>query len=118
VACSCGAGRGRRDYSHGCIRLEKPVDLAQWVLDGTGWTPERIRAAMDAGQERYVALPRPVPVYITYFTVWVDDEGRALFRPDVYRHDAAQDPLLPAPDRPAPSPQVAASAMAAAGLSF
>jgi murein L,D-transpeptidase YcbB/YkuD len=81
--------------------VEHPVALAQWVLEGTDWTPARIRAAMNAGVERTVPLPRPVPVYVAYFTVWADDDGRARFLPDVYRHDAAHAPLLPPVPRPA-----------------
>jgi murein L,D-transpeptidase YcbB/YkuD len=102
----------QRDYSHGCVRVQQPVELAKWVLEGTDWTPERIRAAMNAGTERHVRLERPVPVYIAYFTVWVDDAGTAQFRPDVYRHDAAHEALLPTvppPDEP-PAPKVARTA--------
>jgi murein L,D-transpeptidase YcbB/YkuD len=97
--------RARRDYSHGCVRVEHPVALARWVLEGTDWTPARIRAAMNAGVERTVPLPRPVPVYVAYFTVWADDDGQARFLPDVYRHDAAHAPLLP----PVPPPAAEAS---------
>jgi murein L,D-transpeptidase YcbB/YkuD len=103
--------RPQRAFSHGCVRLEKPEALARWVLDGLpGWTPARIAAAMRAGRESAVSLPQAIPVGITYFTVWVDADGTVEFRPDVYRHDAAQAPLLepPAPPRPA-------TALAAAG---
>jgi hypothetical protein len=91
------------------------------VLEGTEWTPARIRAAMDEGTERHVRLEKPVPVYVAYFTVWVDDEGLAQFRPDVYRHDAAQVPLLPPvpPTAHPPAPKVASTAhavVAAAGF--
>jgi murein L,D-transpeptidase YcbB/YkuD len=90
--------RPRRTFSHGCVRLEKPEALARWVLAGdTRWTERRIRAAMWRGREEHVALAEPIPVSITYFTAWVDDEGAVQFRPDVYRHDAAQGGLLPPP---------------------
>jgi murein L,D-transpeptidase YcbB/YkuD len=110
----------QRDYSHGCVRVQEPFELAQWVLAGTEWTPARIRAAMDGGREMHVRLPGPIPVYVAYFTVWIDGEGRAQFRPDVYRHDAAHEPLLPQvgpPAREAPAPKVAGAVSAnAAGL--
>jgi murein L,D-transpeptidase YcbB/YkuD len=90
-------GRVERDYSHGCVRLEKPVELAQWVLrDRPEWTPEKIQAAMTSGREQHVALKHHIPVYIVYETVWVDDDGTVEFREDVYGHDARQEKLIPA----------------------
>jgi len=91
--------RPQRALSHGCVRVQQPEALARWVLEGApGWTRERIAAAMRAGRERAVPLAEPIPVGIVYFTVWVDGDGTVEFRPDVYRHDAAQAPLLaPAP---------------------
>jgi murein L,D-transpeptidase YcbB/YkuD len=112
--------KSRRDYSHGCVRVQQPLELAQWVLDGAGWSAERIRAAMDAGTEKHLRLERPVPVYIAYFTAWAGDDGRVHFRPDIYRHDAAHEPLLPpapAPVEP-PSMKVAASVVVAAPAGF
>ncbi|HVR70678.1 MAG TPA: L,D-transpeptidase family protein [Vicinamibacteria bacterium] len=108
----------QRDYSHGCVRVQEPFELAQWVFEGTDWTPGRIRAAMNAGTEKHVRLERPVPVYIAYFTVWVDDQGRAQFRPDVYRHDAAHAPLLPPAPDPEPPPTKVARTVVAAATSF
>jgi murein L,D-transpeptidase YcbB/YkuD len=106
----------QRDYSHGCVRVQQPFELAQWVLEGSGWTPGRIRAAMDGGEEMHVRLPRPIPVYVAYFTVWIDDDGRAQFRPDIYRHDAAHEPLLsPVPADP-PAPKIAATTPAVLAL--
>ncbi len=90
--------RVERDYSHGCVRVEKPFELAQWVLQGQAqWTPEKIEAAMAAGRERHVALKAHIPVYIVYETVWVADDGTAEFRDDIYGHDARQERVLPAP---------------------
>jgi murein L,D-transpeptidase YcbB/YkuD len=87
--------RLERDFSHGCVRVEKPVELAQWVLrDQPEWTPEKIQAAMHAGQERHVALKRRIPVYIVYATAWVDEGGRLNFRDDLYGHDRRQRALL------------------------
>jgi murein L,D-transpeptidase YcbB/YkuD len=89
--------RTRRTLSHGCVRLEQPEALARWVLmDAPQWTDARIHAAMTRGREEHVALAEPIPVTIAYFTVWVADDGTVSFRPDVYRHDAAQVELLPA----------------------
>jgi murein L,D-transpeptidase YcbB/YkuD len=108
--------RARRTFSHGCVRLEKPEALARWVLEGLpGWTAPRIAAAMRAGRESAVTLPQPIPISIGYFTVWVDADGTVQFRPDVYRHDAAQGPLLEVPEAPeSPLPHAIAT-LAAAG---
>jgi murein L,D-transpeptidase YcbB/YkuD len=88
--------RVERDYSHGCVRVEKPYELAQWVLqDRPEWTPERIRAAMNAGKEQQVALKQHIPVYIVYETIWVEDDGTVAFRDDIYGHDARQEQMIP-----------------------
>jgi murein L,D-transpeptidase YcbB/YkuD len=98
--------RVERDYSHGCVRLEKPLEMAQWVLqDRPEWTLEKIQAAMRAGREQHVAVKRHIPVYIVYETVWVDDDGTVEFRDDIYGHDARQERVLPA--SPVPGIQVA-----------
>jgi len=79
--------RERRDFSHGCIRVEDPVALARFVLqDDPAWTPERIREAMGRGQSRTVRLPRPVPVVLAYSTTVVKD-GRPYFFADLYGLD-------------------------------
>jgi murein L,D-transpeptidase YcbB/YkuD len=74
-----------RAFSHGCIRVEDPMSLAELVLGGeTGaWTTERIEAAI-GGRERTVFLPRPLPIHIEYFTDFVDEFGALQERPDVY----------------------------------
>jgi len=72
-----------RAFSHGCIRVEKPSDLAQWVL---GWSPERVDAAMHGSNNHEVDLPQKVPVYIVYFTTYVD-EGQIYFGNDLYDRD-------------------------------
>lgn len=87
--------QARRDRSHGCVRVERPFDLARFALaEAPAWTPARIRTAMAAGGEQAVALPEPLPVFITYLTAWADAGGVTHFYPDVYEHDAAQDKLL------------------------
>jgi murein L,D-transpeptidase YcbB/YkuD len=78
----------RRDFSHGCIRIEKPTDLAEWLLrDDPEWDREAIEAAMDGSHPRRVFLKTPVPVYIFYATVMVGTDGRVFFYPDIYKHD-------------------------------
>jgi murein L,D-transpeptidase YcbB/YkuD len=83
--------RTRRDFSHGCIRTSDPARLAEFVLKGqNGWHRARIETAMGATSEmRRVTLDRPVPVYILYATVVIDDDAGPFFYPDVYAHDAA-----------------------------
>jgi L,D-transpeptidase YcbB len=87
--------RSRRDFSHGCVRLEKPADLAAWVLrDNPGWTPERIRAAMNGTTTQQVTLARPIPVLIVYATVIVLEDGLVHFYDDIYGHDSELENLL------------------------
>ena len=73
-----------RAFSHGCIRLEKPEEMAKWVL---GWTDEQVRQAMENGpDDRHVRLKEKVPVYIAYFTTFMRD-GRLHFGNDLYGRD-------------------------------
>ncbi|MDB5949577.1 MAG: murein L,D-transpeptidase [Massilia sp.] len=82
--------RSRRDFSHGCIRVEDTVALANFVLGGqAGWTGEAVAAAMEPGPNRTVALKATMPVVIFYTTAIIDRDGRPLFPEDVYRLDAA-----------------------------
>lgn len=97
-------------FSHGCIRVERPAALAQYVLGHSSyWTGERIRAAMSSGRERAVPLAVPLPVHIVYWTAWVEEDGAVNFRDDVYGYDKAQQRLLDeetrAPRRLRPSPE-------------
>jgi murein L,D-transpeptidase YcbB/YkuD len=81
--------REQRAFSHGCIRVAEPLALAEYLLraDST-WTTERMRRAMDRLQPTEVPLRTPVPVFLVYFTAWVDGDGVLQFRDDVYGHDA------------------------------
>lgn len=83
-------GRDRRDMSHGCVRVEDPVALAQWLLrDRPEWTRERIVEAMNAGRPTQVDLTRPVPVLLFYVTAMVLPDGQGVhFASDIYGHDA------------------------------
>ena len=81
--------RDKRAYSHGCIRLQEPEKFANYVLrNQPEWTPEKINEAMNSGNEKYVKVKDPIPVVITYYTAWVDENGRLNFREDIYGHDA------------------------------
>jgi len=80
--------RASRAFSHGCVRLEQPDKLAEYVLrDQPDWTPERIGEAMRGGQERTVKLKEPLPVYIGYWTASVSNDGLVQFRKDIYGSD-------------------------------
>jgi murein L,D-transpeptidase YcbB/YkuD len=79
--------RDRRDFSHGCIRVQEPVELAKFVLqDDPDWPEERILAAMAAGKSSTLRLKQPLTVLIAYSTVVVK-AGRVFFYPDLYGHD-------------------------------
>ncbi len=81
--------RPRRDFSHGCIRVEDPVTLALWVLrNNPGWDEARIRAAMNGDRTLQVNLAKPIPVLILYSTVIVTPDGVVHFFSDIYGHDA------------------------------
>lgn len=77
-----------RAFSHGCIRVSEPEKLANFLLRGDSiWTKEAINAAMHAGKEKYVTLKQTVPVFIAYFTAFIDREGNINFRKDIYNRD-------------------------------
>lgn len=81
--------RPRRALSHGCVRVEQPTTLAQYLLrDRDEWTEDRIKTAMRAGKEQHVKLTEPVPVYLLYMTARASHEDGAVhFREDVYGYD-------------------------------
>ena len=76
-----------RAFSHGCIRVEKPMELAEFLL-GSGWPAARIQRTIAAGKNVAITLPRPVPVHLVYLTAWVDAAGVLQFRDDLYNRDA------------------------------
>jgi len=87
--------KSRRDFSHGCIRLERPADLAAWVLrDTPGWNAERIHAAMNGSAPEQVKLAHPLPVFILYGTVVVLEDGVVHFYDDIYGHDTTLEKAL------------------------
>jgi murein L,D-transpeptidase YcbB/YkuD len=78
----------KRAFSHGCIRLAEPQKLAEYILRGdSAWTKQRIVKAMSGTREQYVTLKKTIPVFIGYFTSWVDRGGQLNFRDDIYGHD-------------------------------
>jgi murein L,D-transpeptidase YcbB/YkuD len=79
----------RRALSHGCVRLEKPLDLANALLrDDPKWTPDAVQDALATGESHVVSLHNPLPVHLLYLTAWVADDGTVQFRHDVYGRDA------------------------------
>lgn len=80
--------KSMRQFSHGCVRIEKPVELAAYLLGkDTLWVIDAIHRALVKREERVVRLPEPVPVHLQYFTVWVNEEGTVQFRKDIYHWD-------------------------------
>lgn len=89
--------RSRRDFSHGCIRVEDPFELALWLLPRVpGWAPEKIQEAMHGDQTLRVLLPEPVPLLIVYGTAVVPEDGEVHFFEDIYGHDDALESALAA----------------------
>jgi len=82
--------RDERTFSHGCIRIENPAAMAEYVLgDQPEWTGERISVAMNARQERAVALKEKLPVHIGYWTAWVQPDGSVTYTDDPYGIDTS-----------------------------
>jgi len=84
-------GRTLRTFSSGCIRVERPLDLAAFVLNNqTGWEDRAdIQQAIAGKDTRIVRLATPVPVHLTYFTAWTSEDGTVNFRQDIYDRDSA-----------------------------
>jgi murein L,D-transpeptidase YcbB/YkuD len=83
--------RPGRAFSHGCVRVEEPETLARYVLrDYPEWNDDAIFAAMRSGVEKHVKLKKKIPVHITYFTAWVDENGGLHFQPDIYGYDSGR----------------------------
>jgi L,D-transpeptidase YcbB len=89
----------RRDFSHGCIRVEYPAELASFLLksqpNGQKWTVEAVKAAMQSGPDnQQVNLTTPVPVVILYITAVAEENGEVYFFDDIYGHDKSLDAVL------------------------
>lgn len=77
-----------RAFSHGCVRVGKPFELAKYLLrNDSAWTDKTIQTAMNGTKEKWVSVRKTVPVFLTYFTSWVDNHGNLQFRKDIYGHD-------------------------------
>jgi len=114
--------RSRRDFSHGCIRVQDPEDLAVWVLAASGtsgvgksaWDIDRVHDAMTTGPDNYaVGLKNPIPIVIFYATAIVAEDGQTHFFEDLYGYDQALQQVLskgppyptqPYPNTPKPTP--------------
>ncbi len=100
--------RSRRDFSHGCVRLQDPEKLADWVLgDQPKWQPDVIHDAMENGEDnKTVLLSHPIPVVILYETARVEEDGKVHFFKDLYGYDADMESVLakgdPFPVKPEP----------------
>lgn len=93
----------QRDFSHGCIRIQKPLDLALYLLQpDPKWDRDALLRALDKEKDRSVALPAPIAVHLLYWTAWADEDGTIEFRRDIYGQDA---PLLAALRSPSPALQ-------------
>lgn len=89
--------RTQRTFSHGCIRLSRPFELAEYLLqDNPRWTGDALISAARGEQERTVRLSEKIPVHILYLTAWADEDGTVQFRNDVYERD---EPLIVALNR-------------------
>jgi murein L,D-transpeptidase YcbB/YkuD len=88
--------QSRRDFSHGCIRVEKPAELAAWVLQGQPkWTLDAVKTAMQSGPDNQrVNLKPPLPVVIMYLTAVVEENGEVYFFNDIYGHDRSLNAVL------------------------
>ncbi len=91
----------RRDFSHGCIRVQKPTELALYLLrKDPGWNRDKLMSMLDEAVDLTVPLPEPMPVHVLYWTAWADEDRTIQFRRDIYDHDP---PLLKAMRAPAPA---------------
>ena len=76
-----------RAFSHGCVRLERPAELAELLLADQGWPAQRIQSAIETGKETIINLEKPIPVYISYITAFLGADGLMHYRRDVYGRD-------------------------------
>ncbi|MDR3440057.1 L,D-transpeptidase family protein [Telmatospirillum sp.] len=99
--------RALRALSHGCIRLEKPDQLALYVLKDKDWSQQKLDTEIDTGNTRTVSLSKRLPVWLLYWTTWVDSDGVLQVRDDLYGRDQRLGSSLAHPLRPASMASVA-----------
>ncbi len=84
-----------RTFSSGCIRAEKPLELASYLLKGNShWNSKLLKIAIDSGKNRSIPLRNPIPIHVLYWTAWVDKSGIVHFRDDIYNRDLPLDQAL------------------------
>jgi murein L,D-transpeptidase YcbB/YkuD len=105
--------RSDRALSHGCIRVQDPVELAADVLDTAAWSQARLRDAIATGEQQAVALAEPLAVYLIYMTAAADADGRVAYADDIYHRDAPVIAALDGPDAALVRRQVANAATCA-----
>ena len=93
---------GYRALSHGCVRVERPVELAEHVL-GSGWG-DKLGKLIDEANTKTLRLNQPVPVYLLYWTAWADEDGTVNFRDDIYGHDSRMTAAMSRGSRLSPGP--------------
>ena len=100
--------RARRDFSHGCIRVEDPIALAEWTLaENPEWTKAKIRSAIEGNRDDvYVRVDRPISIMILYTTATTAPDGRVHFFEDIYGHDTELANALAKAPRPQPGAAV------------
>ncbi|QIA09466.1 L,D-transpeptidase family protein [Draconibacterium halophilum] len=90
--------RWQRNFSHGCVRLEKPFQLAEEILDGQ-ISHEKVKEIVASKESKTIRLDKPVAVHIVYHTAWVDSQDRLQFRDDIYGYDEMSIPLFNTPSK-------------------
>ena len=96
-------GRSARAFSSGCVRVERVIDLASWLVrDEPKWDPLRVQVTLAQGQAEDVKLKKPVPVHFVYVTSWATGNGIAHFRPDIYGRDGVAVEVADSGEKPVP----------------
>lgn len=76
-----------RAFSHGCVRVAKPLEFAKVIMQSEGWSRSRVANAIASGERQEIKLKTKIPVYLGYYTAWVNEDGRVEFRDDIYDRD-------------------------------
>lgn len=95
--------RNSRTFSSGCVRVQRVLDLASWLIkDKKDWTPLRVNVTVALGKSETVKLKKSVPVHFVYVTSWSSASGVVHFRPDIYNRDNMSVQVAEAPRTPVP----------------